>query len=58
MILFYFKEKPITPLCHGGKTMKKHIVSVKKTYENERKWGNHIQDIERLAEELQKYPCL
>ena len=27
--LFYFKEKPTTPLRHGGKTMKKHV-SVKK----------------------------
>ena len=29
MRLFHFKEKPVTPLRHGGKTMKKHI-SVKK----------------------------
>ena len=27
-------------------------------HENNRKWGKHIQDDERLAEELQKYPCL
>ena len=57
MILFYFKEKPTTPLCHGGKTMKKHMFQWK-TYENETKWGKHIQDAERLAKELQKYPCL
>ena len=25
-------------------------------YENERKWGKHIQDAEHLAEESQKYP--
>ena len=24
----------------------------------QKKWGKHIQDDERLAEELQKYPCL
>ena len=24
-ILFYFKEKPTTPLLHGGKTIKKHM---------------------------------
>ena len=30
----------------------------RKTYENEKKWGKHIQDAECLAEELQKYPCL
>ena len=29
-----------------------------KIYENERKWGKHIQDAERLAEKLQKHPCL
>ena len=27
-------------------------------YENERKWEKHIQDAERLAEKLQKCPCL
>ena len=27
-------------------------------YENEKKWGKHIQDAERLAEEMHKYPCL
>ena len=31
--------------------------SYQSIYENERKWGKHIQDAERLAEELQKYPC-
>ena len=25
MRLFYFKEKPTTPLRHGGKTIKKHM---------------------------------
>ena len=25
MTLFYFKEKPTTPLGHGGKTVKKHM---------------------------------
>ena len=27
-------------------------------YENEKKWGKHIQDAERLAEEMHEYPCL
>ena len=67
---FYFKEKPIAPLRNGGKTMKKHV-SVKNLFirifllkcyesirENERKRGKHIQDAERLAEELRKYPYL
>ena len=60
MRLFYFKEKPTTPLCRGGKTIKKHMFQLKllSIYENERKWGTHMQDAERLAEELQKYPCL
>ena len=30
MILFYFKEKPTTPLCHRGKTIKKHMGQWKK----------------------------
>ena len=56
MKLFYFKEKPTTPLRHGGKTTKKHISVRKlmKTKEN----GENTQDAERLAEEVQKYPYL
>ena len=57
MRLFNFKGKPTAPLRHGGKTIKKHV-SLKKKYENKRKWGKHIQDAERLLEELQRYPCL
>ena len=74
MRLFYFKEKPTTPLCHGSENMKKQMFQWKNLFvrrfllkwkllehlyhENNRKWGKHIQDDERLAEELQKYPCL
>ena len=31
---------------------------LKERKKNERKCGKHIQDSERLAEELQKHPCL
>ena len=31
--------------------------SYQSIYDNERKWGIHIQDAKHLAEELQKYPC-
>ena len=66
MRLFYFKEKPTTPLRHGGKTMKKHMFQGKNLFIRMflLKWKllkhlwKHIQDPERLAEELQKYPCL
>ena len=56
MKLFYFKEKPTTPLRHGGKTTKKHV-SVKKLIKTKEN-GENIQDVERLAEELQKYSYL
>ena len=54
--LFYFKEKPTDTLRHGGKTTKKHnsVKNFMKTME----YGENTQDVERLAEELQKYPCL
>ena len=32
MRLFYLKEKPTTPLRHGGKTMKKHIIQWKNLF--------------------------
>ena len=57
MKFFYFKEKPTALLRHGGKLQRNTCFS-EKTYENERKWRKHIQDAKRLAEELQKYPCL
>ena len=34
MRLFYFKEKPTTPLRHLGKTMKKHVSMKKLIYKN------------------------
>ena len=37
--LFYFKEKPTTPLRHGGKTMKK-LVSLKKLMKTKENWEN------------------
>ena len=66
MRLFYFKEKPATPLRHGGKTIKKHMFQWKNLFVRMflLKWKllknlwTHIQDAEGLAEELQKYPCL
>ena len=36
MILFYFKEKPTTPLCHGGKTMKKHMFQWKNLWKRKK----------------------
>ena len=44
-LIFYRTENNLSNFCV--------IIS-----EKERKWGKHIQDAERLAEELQKYPCL
>ena len=42
--------------------MKKLIYEIslhlKGMYENEKKWGKHIQDAEGLAEEMHEYPCL
>ena len=42
--------------------MKKLIYEIslhlKGIYENEKNWGKHIQDAERLAEEVHEYPCL
>ena len=32
--LFYFKEKPTTPLRHGGKSMKKHVPVKKVIYKD------------------------
>ena len=73
MRLFYFKEKPTTPLHHGSK--KKHMFQWKKcickkmfvwveiieafmkTKENGKNKCN-IQGDEQLTEEVQKYPCL
>ena len=70
MGLFYFKEKPTTPLRHGGKTtcfseksykdifaymeVIKAFMKTKENGENEK----NIQDAECLSEELQKYLCL
>ena len=34
MRLFYFKEKPTTPLRHGGKSMKKHVPVKKVIYKD------------------------
>ena len=34
MRLFYFKEKPTNPMCHGGKTMQKHVSVKKLTYKD------------------------
>ena len=34
MRLFYFKDKPTTPLCHGSKTMKKHMLLKKPIYKD------------------------
>ena len=51
MKFFYFKEKLTTPLPLASWTLnyEKTQVSVKKTYENERKREEHIQDVESLA---------
>ena len=44
-LIFYLTESNLSNFC---------VI----TSEKERKWEKHIQDAERLAEELQKYPCL
>ena len=69
MRLFYFKEKPTTPLRHGGKTMVKHMFRWKnllirifllkwkllKHLWKQKKMGKTYTNAERLADELQKY---
>ena len=32
MRLFYFKEKPTNSMCHGGKTMNKHMFQWKNLF--------------------------
>ena len=65
--LFYFKEKLATFLHHESKRntcfSEKKLVCyefffLKERKKNETKWGKHIPDSERLAEELQKHPHL
>ena len=51
MILFYFKEKPATPLCHGGKAIKKHMFQWKNLWKR-KKMGKTYARCWRLGWEV------
>ena len=71
MGLFYFREKPTTLLRHGSKNMKKHMFKWKylfvrrflhkwrnwSIYENEWKWGKHIQNGQNFRSRCQEVFC-
>ena len=64
--LFYFKEKPTTPLHHGGKNIKKHMFQRKNLFIRKllkhlwkrKKMGKSHTTSSTLGWKLQNYPCL